>query len=1031
MSRSDATDQPTNLRLRTCDFFMVRCPSLSIEEADQVEVAILGAGRSPAIEKLWHKFRSAVDIASPSLHARLIRGDALTPEEMQKLLKYVRRMGQRCTPFGSFAGIAIGSWARSSNLSLSGTYRLRARMDMAWITSLVQSLEGSVAIRQKMNWSRSLDISYSSDRSYIVVRALRSGAGNQSARILVTPMLAKALEKTLNPVNYAELHSALLDHSSTKRGAAVDRFLDQLWSRGLFVTDLQPPITCVSPISWIVEKLGSVPEASVVVHQLQTLEEFVDECSEDFRSDYARVIGQTRAYASNLCPQASKPDVQVDMVLGLGGDSIHERVRSDVDLAASTLLRISPMPFGPPYLRSFKLSMLERYGENREVPLLEALHPDNGISFQQDIAHPQIAADRLLRRTETLINLACGAIRDKKWIVEIDDTTLEKLELADSHQLQLPASLELQVVLIAKSRQAIDTGDYQLALGPNVGAQMAGQHFGRFSDVIDISQLQALHEAAAKYASASEGAVISELTYMPPNAHYANVAIRARLAEHETAVAITAPPEPNVSIPLHELNLSVVDGRIRVRWTKHNKLVHFVSNHLLSPANAPAVARFLGDVSRDGTVQLAGFDWGDAARFEFLPRIEYQRLVLSPAKWRLSRHSIGRVLKSPKDFAAFFNSWAANWNVPRQALLSLGDNRLPIDRSDPAAIEEIRRHLIQAQDGACDIHEVLPSREDAWLRSENQYSYHSEMIVPLMRSDVSNPVRRTNSTVLRPWSAGRNEGLCLPGSEWVYLKLYSPKADQDSLLVDHMVGYSQALSEDFGVFGWFFIRYADPDSHIRFRIKARKSAESQKILERTIEWAASLVANRKILRFSIDTYERELHRYGGYDGTAHAEEFFFADSQIAAFCVKFVEPHRRELAVLHTLNCMIDCFGRTENEVAKWLRANSPARHSVSIEYRARAKEFISAVEGIVEFDERFDALMERWRQTLGSTVVAQAPTTSTNFTVPWESLLRSLVHMHCNRAGLDGDSEARIVALWARAREAASSRRSIAHFSG
>lgn len=48
------------------------------------------------------------------------------------------------------------------------------------------------------------------------------------------------------------------------------------------------------------------------------------------------------------------------------------------------------------------------------------------------------------------------------------------------------------------------------------------------------------------------------------------------------------------------------------------------------------------------------------------------------------------------------------------------------------------------------------------------------------------------------------------------------------------------------------------------------------------EWGAELMAARQTARFSFDTHEREVERYGGPAGTAWAEAFFAADSQAVA-----------------------------------------------------------------------------------------------------------------------------------------------------
>jgi len=1019
MAKKEISSSSVDQKLKVLDFFMIRSPSLSIEETNGFDGNL---SQSEVLRDPRHpksKIRSAVNIASPSLSTRLNGASPPTSKEAQKLLKYVKRMGRRCTPFGSFAGIAIAYWGTGTDLELSGDRLLRARMDMEWILSLVRNLEECIAVRRSLQWTKSSEISFSGNNAYVTVGARKSSQKNFAARVLVTPMLEAALEKTCNAVPYADLRLALLEVSSSKKLAAVDRFLDRLWSEGILVTDLQPPLTCAAPLEWIVQKLRDVPEATVVIHQLEALEGFVNECSDESLADYDRVLGQTRAYAASICPNAPRSDIQVDMALGLSGSTLCKRVRSDIELVAHTLLRISPMPFGPHYLHSFKRIFLEKYGESREVPLLDLLDPERGIGFRQEAALSTIPVERLFRRSETLGNIACRAIRDKHTRVVIDDSVLRSLELADQDQVQFPKSLELQIVVVAESNAMIDAGKYTVAVGSNVGAQTAGQHFGRFSNLIDPKQLSQIHSVAMPGSAIEiEDSVVSELTYMPTNAHYANVAIRERIAKYETAVGVTSGAPERTSIPPSELFVSIVDNIFRVRWAREDKKVRFISSHLLNPINAPPVVQFLNDIARDNVAQLAGFDWGETTKFEFLPRIEYGRLILSLARWRLSRSSVGDSMKSRDAFDKFFNKWVLAWDMPRHVLLSLGDNCLPIDVADSTAVDEVRKHLLQSPDGSCILLEHFPLDEGAWLRSRHGGTYHSELIVPLSRSEEVD-VNSAPSISEKAWCGTHQECLHLPGSEWIFLKLYGLKSDQDDLIIGYLRQFCRELQNKYESVIWFFVRYADPDSHLRVRVKARSSVDGKRILEHSIGWAAGLAAERTILKFSVDSYERELHRYGGDVGTAYAEEFFFADSELVTHLLGTTDKERRLLAVLHTINCMLGCFNLTEGEILKWLRVNAGLRSQVGPDFRRRADIIKSALVSFDEFDEHFTQLLGRWQSCLLKVASVQRDRVGSDYSIPANSLIRSLAHMHCNRAGFDGESEGQIIALLARAREA------------
>ena len=81
-----------------------------------------------------------------------------------------------------------------------------------------------------------------------------------------------------------------------------------------------------------------------------------------------------------------------------------------------------------------------------------------------------------------------------------------------------------------------------------------------------------------------------------------------------------------------------------------------------------------------------------------------------------------------------------------------------------------------------------------------------------------------------------------------------------------------------GFADWFFIRYSDPRRHIRLRFRGEPARLLADLLPRVTAWATGLIASGVCQRFSIDTYDRELDRFGGPHGLAVAEDFFCADS---------------------------------------------------------------------------------------------------------------------------------------------------------
>ena len=118
-----------------------------------------------------------------------------------------------------------------------------------------------------------------------------------------------------------------------------------------------------------------------------------------------------------------------------------------------------------------------------------------------------------------------------------------------------------------------------------------------------------------------------------------------------------------------------------------------------------------------------------------------------------------------------------------------------------------------------------------------------------------------------------------PGSEWLYAKLYAGPATLDQLLRDVIRPIVEAVSRTGAVDRWFFVRYGDPDWHLRVRFHGQPARLHDEVLPALQAAAAPLLDDGRLWRFQLDTYEREVERYGGIEGIELAERLFHADSE--------------------------------------------------------------------------------------------------------------------------------------------------------
>jgi thiopeptide-type bacteriocin biosynthesis protein len=118
-----------------------------------------------------------------------------------------------------------------------------------------------------------------------------------------------------------------------------------------------------------------------------------------------------------------------------------------------------------------------------------------------------------------------------------------------------------------------------------------------------------------------------------------------------------------------------------------------------------------------------------------------------------------------------------------------------------------------------------------------------------------------------------------PGSEWLYLKLYGGAATLDRLLGSTLGDTIRRVVGSGAADRWFFLRYKDPDEHLRLRFHGTPARLEAEVWPAVRAACASILEEGTGWRVQLDTYEREVERYGGPAGIELAEELFTADSE--------------------------------------------------------------------------------------------------------------------------------------------------------
>lgn len=117
------------------------------------------------------------------------------------------------------------------------------------------------------------------------------------------------------------------------------------------------------------------------------------------------------------------------------------------------------------------------------------------------------------------------------------------------------------------------------------------------------------------------------------------------------------------------------------------------------------------------------------------------------------------------------------------------------------------------------------------------------------------------------------------GSQWLYYKLYTGVKTADLILVEKLSPIIEELKTRNIIQKWFFIRYNDPDEHLRIRFYIENQENIAYVISKLYPVLNELVQNDLIWKVQTDTYQRELERYGK-ETMEESETLFWLDSEM-------------------------------------------------------------------------------------------------------------------------------------------------------
>ncbi|MEP7009820.1 MAG: lantibiotic dehydratase [Acidobacteriota bacterium] len=907
-------------------------------EAEEEFAAAWAADRALLRERLRAllerpEVRESVFLASPSLSDGLDlwkkEPDGKKGQRAERaLVRYVLRMCARPTPFGLFSGCSVGRLVgvdEPTRLRLAprARYDRHTRLDMDYLFALVEELIKDPTVRAALSYLPNSSL-YDAAGRMRYAEARLDGKVRSHHLVAVTPTsyLEETLARAKGGARIEDLAQALVDSDPdgeiTREDA--DEYLTELVQSQLLVPDFGLPVTGQESIHDLLDQLAALPDLAighkVRERLLATRDAIAAIDAAGVGSDPERYREIERSLEELPTPVELSRLFQVDMVKPVAEAALGAAVTAELTRGVEVLHKM----FGRSRLESldnFRRDFGERYGEGRWVPLLEVLDEEVGIGYEKSRsagaeASPLLAGVALggpaaaqtvpwgnfqavmMSKLETA--LASGITE-----IEISDSDVEKLKVTDA--APLPDSFQVMATLSAASEEDLDAGRFEV-LWRGAGGPSGARLLGRFCHAdAELTRLTLDHLRAEE--AHQPGAIFAEVVHLPQG-RIGNILARPVLREYEIPFLGRSGAPADKQIAVSDLDVTVTGNRIviRSRSLRREVIPRLSSAHNFAMGSL-GLYRFLCTLQSQNVAAGLYWGWGQFDGAAFLPRVRLGRTILSRATWRMTEEEI-ETLKKAKGagLLAAARAWRERRKIPRLATLADGDNELLVDFENPLELDTFF-DLIEERKQAV-LHELFPGPDKLCVTGPEGRFFH-EIVVPYDRKPAGAaavPATADNAkgesdgaatlpAAQPPKSTATTQSILRrsfpPGSEWLYLKVYTGNSTADGIMRDAIgPAIREALSVG-DVDSWFFIRYGDPEWHLRIRLHGDPHTLLLHALPRLEKAVSPLLADGRAWKIQLDTYERETERYGGALGMPICETLFGFDSDASLSIVETLE----------------------------------------------------------------------------------------------------------------------------------------------
>ena len=836
-----------------------------------------------AIDEVAEALEHASPVLADQIRA-LCAGVVVDPGEVRRatvsVLRYLKRMSGRATPFGLLAGVGYVGFGDQARQQWGSGHRAIARAGAGWLDALIKQLESVPDLLARLEVVANTTMSVRGDRLIVPYQALvqKKGTGAVEVSLRYTAAVRAALGHARASIPVKDLIGELRVRFPAAAPAAVASMVTELVSRHALISSLHAPSTTVDALGHLLHALDRAGAAELgdvanLVRRLQEIQSGLEQHNELLFGDGRRLRRRLAEQMTAVAEDSGHP-LALDLRLDVETD-LPAAVAREIERATTVLTRLAAFPVGSPAWRPYHQRFYERYGLGTLVPVLEMVS-DSGIGWPDGYPGTVTPEPRspTSQRDQALLELAQKAALDGLAEVELNDDMIDGLRLGPE-ALRPPSHLEVGVRVHAPSQEELARGRFRVEVVSI--ARAAGVQSGRFLSVLAAEDSARLAANLEDLPGADNDTVAAQLSFPPLDPSTAHVT----RTPHMLPIVISLGEHRSLCddvLTVDDLAVGCDGRRMFLAVPKLGVRVEAAGLHALNlRTHTPPLARLLIELSRAQCAQVTTFSWGLAGGLPYLPRLRYGRIIVAPARWRLEAEELPASSVPFAVWAEGLTTWLSRRRVPRWVYLTDGDRRLPLDLHIADNQLLLRVHLQRA---ATAVLAEAPTPGDLGWSGGRAHEI----------------VATVTSTVPSAWPAlpkptrarvtGSDQGLAPAASRVLLACLYGDLLRQDVMLTQYLPDLLRRLDQP----EWWFVRYRDPDHHLRLRIALPGPAAFGQVAAEISAWCTKVNRLGLLREVRYPTSFPEYGRWGAGQAWSAAEEVFRADSR--ALLTQLSEPIR-------------------------------------------------------------------------------------------------------------------------------------------